>query len=288
MKRVLSAMAMAAVSCLLPASLAWAATPAVDLSGDWRFNSKAGQTPIIVDCQIRQTGTALAGSCEPRSDGSTPAPFTGGSLAGSQARWAYSVTFRGNPGTVEFDTEVKSPTRVTGTLKLNGKPSDLVGEKLGMEARLQRLEDESEIRRRLQDYMVLLHNRDWDKYVLMFSRDADIVMDEGTRHGRDDIRNRMSAASERMAKAAAGKPVRQSADLLSNVEIRVRGDIADVSSRFTFLAENETGQFVVRGSGLYLDSWVREDGEWLIKRRKVAWDLLAGASPSPPAGGKQP
>jgi 3-phenylpropionate/cinnamic acid dioxygenase small subunit len=167
------------------------------------------------------------------------------------------------------------------------------GEKLTVEARLQRLEDESEIRRRLQDYMVLLHNRDWDQYVLMFSKDADIVMDEGTRHGRDDIRNRMAGASERMAKAAAGKPVRQSADLLSNVEIRVHGDTADVSSRFTFLAENDAGQFVVRGSGLYLDSWIREGGEWLIKRRKVAWDLLAGAKPAsaltaPSPGAKQP
>ena len=153
----------------------------------------------------------------------------------------------------------------------------------GIEARLQRLEDEAEIRRRLQDYMVLLRNRDWDKYILMFSKDADIVMDEGTRHGREDIRNRMAGASERMAKAASGKPVRQSADLLSNVEIRVHGDTAEVSSRFTFLAENDSGQFVVRGSGLYLDSWVREDGEWLIKRRKVAWDLLAGAKPAPAA-----
>jgi hypothetical protein len=98
----------------------------------------------------------------------------------------------------------------------------------------------------------------------------------------------MAAASERMAKAAAGKPARQGADLLSNVEIRVRGDIAAVSSRFTFLAENDANQFVVRGSGLYLDSWVREDGEWLIKQRKVAWDLLAGAAPAPTSGGKQP
>src|SRR6478736_5364395 len=69
------------------------------------------------------------------------------------------------------------------------------GGKPGVEARLQRLEDESEIRRKLQDYMVLLRNRDWDNYVLMFSKDADIVMDEGTRHGREDIKNRMAGAS---------------------------------------------------------------------------------------------
>jgi ketosteroid isomerase-like protein len=279
----------AALSLVLPAGLAWAqAAPSGALSGDWQFNSKAGQTPIIVDCELRQTGTRLAGTCEPRTDDSTPAPFTG-SVSGSQAHWGYTVNFRGNPGTVEFDAQVQPGGHMRGTLKLNGKPSELTGEKLGVEARLQRLQDESEIRRRLQDYMPLLRNRDWDHYVLMFSRDAEIVMDEGTRHGRADIRDRMSAASERMAKAAAGKPVLQSADLLTNVEVRVRGDIAHASSRFTFLAENEAHQFVVRGSGMYLDTWVREDGEWLIKRRKVAWDLLQGASATAaPASGQKP
>jgi 3-phenylpropionate/cinnamic acid dioxygenase small subunit len=286
MNRVLVAIGTAALACLGPAGSVCAA-PAADLSGDWEFHSKAGQTPIMVDCALRQTGTALAGTCEPRTDDSTPAPFTG-SVNGPQAKWTYAVTFRGNPGTVEFDTQVQSGTRMKGTLKLNGKPSGLTGEKLGLGARLQRLQDESEIRRRLQDYMPLLRNRDWDHYILMFSKDAEIVMDEGTRHGRADIRERMSTASERMAKAAAGKPVRQSADLLTNVEVRVRGGLAHASSRFTLLAENEAHEFVVLGSGLYLDTWVREDGEWLIKRRKVDWDLLRGAPAKPAPEGKKP
>jgi ketosteroid isomerase-like protein len=264
-----------------------------DLSGDWQFNSKLGAVSIVVDCRLQQAGAALSGSCEPRSDDSVPAPFTG-SVTGSKAQWGYPVTFRGNPGTVEFDAVVKSVTQMAGTLKLNGKPSAFTGSKLDTEARLQRLQDESEIRRRLQDYMALLRSRDWDHYVLMFAHDAELVMDEGMRHGRDDIRERMATASERMAKAAAGRPVRPSADLLSNVEVRVRGDIASASSRFTFLAQNDANEFVVRGSGLYLDSWVREEGEWRIKRRKVAWDLLPvpaatpAASPgtTPPAAGK--
>jgi len=286
MNRVLATIGAATLSCLLPAGLTWAA-PAADLSGDWEFHSKAGQTPIMVDCELRQTGAALAGSCEPRTDDSTPAPFTG-SVNGSQAQWSYGVTYRGHPGTVEFDTQVQPGARMKGTLRLNGKPSELSGEKLTLEARLQRLQDESEIRRRLQDYMPLLRNRDWDHYILMFSKDAEIVMDEGTRHGRADIRERMATASERMAKAAAGKPVRQSADLLTNVEVRVRGDIAHASSRFTFLAENDAHEFVVSGSGLYLDTWVREGGEWLIKRRKVDWDLLRGATPKPASEGNKP
>jgi len=272
---------------------------AADLSGEWQFNSKAGAVPIIVDCELRQSGEVLNGECEPRSADSVAVPFSG-SVNGPKAHWSYSVTFRGNPGTVEFDAVAKSATQLAGTLKLNGKPSPFAGSKLGIEARLRRLQDESDIRRRLQDYMALLRSRDWDHYILMFAHDADLVMDEGERHGRDDIRNRMAAASERMAKAAAGRPVRPSADLLSNVEVKVRGDIASASSRFTFLAQNDENEFVVRGSGLYLDTWVREEGEWRIKRRKVAWDLLpapsspataapAAAAPgAAPQGGRQP
>jgi 3-phenylpropionate/cinnamic acid dioxygenase small subunit len=253
-----------------------------DLSGDWQFGSQLGGTPVTVDCHLRQTGTAPLGDCEPRSEDSVPAGLTG-AVSGSKARWAAGLAFGGTASTAEFDVDVQSATRMIGTLKLTGKSSPLTGSRLSLEDRLQALQDESQIRRRLQDYMVLLHDRDWANYVLMFSREADLVMDEGVRHGRDDIRNRMAGASERMAKAAAGKPVRQSADLLSNVEVRVRGDLAFASSRFTFLAENEEHQFIVRGSGLYLDTWVREDGNWLIKRRKVAWDLLAAAPPSPAA-----
>jgi ketosteroid isomerase-like protein len=257
------------------------AASAADLSGDWQFNAKLGAVPIIVDCRLQQAGATLSGACEPRSDDSVAVPFTG-SVTGSKAQWGYNVTFRGNPGTVEFDADVASATQMKGTLKLNGKPNAFTGSKLGVEARLQRLQDESDIRRRLQDYMALLRSRDWDHYILMFAHDADLVMDEGERHGRDDIRNRMAAASERMAKAAEGRPVLPSADLLSNVEVNVRGDTARASSRFTFLAQNDAKQFVVRGSGLYLDTWVREEGEWRIKRRTVAWDLL------PQPSGKQP
>ncbi len=297
MNRILLAAGAAVVAQVTLAHAALAAS----LSGDWQLISQpsearsdtaqTGQTAITVDCRIQQTGTVLSGNCEPRSDGSAPASLTG-SISGSKAHWSYSAALRGKADTVEFDTDVKSAALMTGTLKLNGKSSAVTGTKLTVEARLQRLQDESEIRRRLQGYMALLHNRDWDNYVLMFSHDADLVMDEGVRHGRDDIRTRMAAATERMAKAAIGRPVRQSADLLSNVEVSVRGDIATASSRFTFLAENDANQFVVRGSGLYLDSWVREDGEWRIKRRKVAWDLLASASATPAAApnpaGKQP
>ena len=77
-----------------------------------------------------------------------------------------------------------------------------------------------------------------------------------------------------------GEPARQSADLLTNVTARVSGDTATASSRFTFIGENDAHQFMVTGSGLYRDTWAREDGHWRIRRRAVKWDLLAGQSAS--------
>jgi 3-phenylpropionate/cinnamic acid dioxygenase small subunit len=160
---------------------------------------------------------------------------------------------------------------------------DAAAQAAGMEARLTELESEAEIRRLLDDYMMVLGAREWDAYVQFFTADGELDMAEGVVKGRDAIRTRMANASARMASAAAGRPQRQSADLLSNVYVKVDGDSATARSRFTFLAEGEDGSFRVGGSGLYLDTWKRENGAWKIARRTVSWDLLAGAGAAPPA-----
>lgn len=154
----------------------------------------------------------------------------------------------------------------------------VAAEGLSVEQRLQRLEDEAEIRRLLDDYMGLLQSRDWDNYVQLFARDGELDIVEGVLKGHEAIRTRMANASARMAEAARGRPVRQRADLLSNIYVNVEGDTATARSRFTFVGEGDDGVFRVTGSGLYLDTLVREDGRWRIKRRAVNWDLLRGQS----------
>ncbi len=150
-------------------------------------------------------------------------------------------------------------------------------------ARLNALEAESQIRHKLQTYMAVLGASDWDSYVNYFTRDAKLIMTEGTRVGRDDIKARMSAAGLRLAAAAAARPARKRADLLSNVEIKVDGNRATAKSRFTLIAENGEGGFEVTGSGQYIDEWALEEGQWLIASRTVDYDLLRAA----PAGAAQ-
>ncbi len=154
-----------------------------------------------------------------------------------------------------------------------------------LHAQVDALLAESEIRRKLQTYMPVLSAADWDTFVTYFTRDATLIMTEGNRQGRDDIKERMSSASERMAAAAAasGAPVRKRADLLSNVEVQVTSaTTANAQSRFVFLGENAEGGFDVTGSGRYIDTWALEEGEWRISSREVDYDLLRTA-PAPAA-----
>ena len=153
-----------------------------------------------------------------------------------------------------------------------------------VEARLRQLEGEAEIRRLLDDYYDTARLARLGRLRPALSRaDGELDIVEGVLKGREAIRTRMANASERMAAAAAGRPQRRSADLLSNIYVKVDGDTATARSRFTFLSEAEDGSFGVRGSGLYLDTWKREDGAWRIQRRTVTWDLLAGQNAAPAA-----
>ena len=182
---------------------------------------------------------------------------------------------------------------LTGSLLLlqacteSGRSEAEAAEQAAVLARLDALEAESEIRHKLQTYMAVLSASDWDTYINYFTRDAKLIMTEGTRTGRDDIKERMSTAGARLAAAAAARPARKRADLLSNVEVEVTGSTARAQSRFTFISETADGGFEVAGSGLYIDEWALEEGEWRISSRTVDYDMLRTAPAPAPAPAEQ-
>ena len=189
-------------------------------------------------------------------------------------RSARGLAFNVAVGGLLLVISLAGPIKLSAQISATNKPT--VPQQLSLAQRLQQLEDEAEIRRRLDEYMDYLGARDWDGYVQFFAVDGALDMAEGVVTGRDAIHSRMANASARMAAVAEGQLQRQSADLLSNIRVQVKGDTATAQSRFTFLSEDADGYFAVRGSGLYRDDWVREDGSWKIQRRTVDWDLLAG------------
>lgn len=168
----------------------------------------------------------------------------------------------------------------------SGRSEAEAAEQAAILARLDALEAESEIRHKLQTYMPVLAASDWDTYINYFTRDAKLIMTEGTRTGRDDIKERMATAGARLAANAADRPVRKRADLLANVEVQVTGNTATAQSRFVFIGENAEGGFDVSGSGRYLDEWALEEGEWRISARTIDYDLLR-VPPAPAAPAAQ-
>jgi hypothetical protein len=94
---------------------------AQDLSGAWNISSSVGTTPITIACTLAQKGEVLTGNCTPA--GGELGPAVTGEVKGAKASWGYSVVFRGNPGTVAYEADVTSDSAMTGTLKLNGRPS---------------------------------------------------------------------------------------------------------------------------------------------------------------------
>ena len=175
---------------------------------------------------------------------------------------------------------------LTATLVLgafsNSSSAQSKSELAAMQQRLAALEAESQIRDKLQSYMAVLSASDWYNYIYYFTKDAKLLMTEGTRQGRADIKERMSTAGIRLGKAAEARPKYKRADLLSIIQVKVHGNTADAKSRFTFLSGNAEGGFEVSGSGLYIDTWALEEGEWRISSRQVDYDLLRTA-PQPPA-----
>ncbi len=107
-------------------ALSAGAAAAEGVAGYWKVDSSVGTTPIVVHCMLMQAGKDLTGACAPANGEPTALK---GAVDGSTAQWGYDVTFRGAPGHVAFKAEIKSPTSMTGTLELNGRPSTFTAAK---------------------------------------------------------------------------------------------------------------------------------------------------------------
>lgn len=116
-------LAIAAIAVLAP-SLAAAA----DLSGNWKIKTEAGGMDLVIDCKMVQSGAALSGTCGLDGGPDAPAPFTGGTVNGDTAKWAYDVTFQDMKFNVAYTGTVKDAT-MTGTMNVADMPSPFTATK---------------------------------------------------------------------------------------------------------------------------------------------------------------
>lgn len=105
---------------------------AADLNGDWKIEARLGETPIVVNCTLIQSGARLTGTCTPVMDNAETSELTG-SVEVSMASWEYDVVFNGNPGHVGFAAAVESDLKMAGILDLSGMLVKFVAAKVGVE-----------------------------------------------------------------------------------------------------------------------------------------------------------
>lgn len=130
--------------------------------------------------------------------------------------------------------------------------------------RVQRMEDESAIRRIMVDYAARLGARDIDGYVALFAKDGIWQNGDIVKKGHDEIRG--------LLLGMYGEPDPNYVNnemymLVSNIQIDVEGDRATAKSRQLTIRRGEGGRPTPVLNGLYEDQFIREDGEWKILHR---------------------
>ena len=148
--------------------------------------------------------------------------------------------------------------------------------------RVQRLEDESAIRKILIEYGADLDAKDYHAYAALFAKDGVWQGGFGTFTG--------PAAIEAMLVKNLGAPEpgfvnKANFHLLTNPIIEIDGDRAHVTSKYLFwtAVDNKPTPLL---AGRYIDEFVRENGAWKIARR-VTWGAIPFRDPNAPvaAGG---
>ncbi len=159
----------------------------------------------------------------------------------------------------------------------------------GIEQRLQRMEDESAIRRLLIAYGAALDARDFARYAGLFAAQGEWIGGFGSFKGPAAIRKMLE---DNLGAPEPGWTNKSSFHLLSNPLIEIDGDRAHVTSRYLFVTKSDEDRPAPLLAGLYVDELVREGGAWKILRRTTYGaipyrdpaDPTAAAAPPPTAG----
>lgn len=108
--------------------LAPGAAAAADLTGAWKIAASVSDMPMTIICNITQSGAALSGTCGLQDQPDPPTAFTGGTVDGDNAKWAYDVKFQDMPLHVAYAGVVKDAA-MTGTITVFDMPSPFTAEK---------------------------------------------------------------------------------------------------------------------------------------------------------------
>jgi uncharacterized protein (TIGR02246 family) len=111
---------------------------------------------------------------------------------------------------------------------------------------------------------------DADGYAAVFTDDAEFTFGGNTLKGRAAIRNVITSALERRAKAPSTEPANKSYHSISNTLIEFVNDHeARHRSYWQVVTGPAGGPFSVVNMGVYEDVIMKRNGEWLIQSRLI-------------------
>jgi hypothetical protein len=148
-----------------------------------------------------------------------------------------------------------------------------VGNEASLAERVQRIEDDKQIRDLMVQYGQYLDTLDFARYSQLFAKEGEW---SGLLDGFTTIKspeNIRAAMEKAFAKRTYNPEHVTNLHLITNAKIDIDGDRATGYSRWTVLSRNESGEPYVRLTGRYDDIFIREDGRWKflsrIARREI-------------------
>lgn len=148
-----------------------------------------------------------------------------------------------------------------------------------LEQRVQRMEDESAIRRILTEYGAYLDGRDFAAYAALFATDGEWIGGFGRFKGPAAIQKMLA---DNLGLPEPGWINKSSFHLLSNAIIEIDGDKAHVTSKYLFVTKSDDNKPAPLLAGRYVDEFVRENGQWKIAKR-TTYGAIPYRDPNEPA-----
>ncbi len=135
---------------------------------------------------------------------------------------------------------------------------------IGLQQRVQRLEDQEEIRQVLIAYGEYLDARDYASYASLFARNGVWTGGFGSATGPAEIQ---AMLEKNLGKPQPGFVNKSSFHLMTTMVVQVTGDTATARSRYLFYTATSDDKPGASLAGRYVDEFVRENGKWKIRRR---------------------
>lgn len=136
-----------------------------------------------------------------------------------------------------------------------------------LEKRIDKLESEKQIREVIIKYGEYLDARDYADYAALFAKNGTWTGGFGTFTGPAAIQKMLE---DNMGKPEPGFINKDNFHLDTTIVVDVEGDTATARSRYLFFTRSADNRPVPTLAGRYVDTFVREDGQWKIESRKTS------------------